>query len=47
MAQVSYLWQQFLILMNSLVGSLSWRNILDVAVVDLGLRRPRRRDAGI
>ena len=37
MAQLSYLWQQFLILMNSLVGSLSWRNILDVMVVAMAV----------
>jgi len=37
MAQISYLWQQFLILMNSLVGSLSWRNILDVLVVAMAI----------
>ena len=37
MVQISYLWQQFLILMNSLVGSLSWRNILDVMVVAMAI----------
>ncbi|MBQ8953912.1 MAG: diadenylate cyclase CdaA [Clostridia bacterium] len=37
MVQISYLWQQFLILMNSLVGSLSWRNILDVTVVAISI----------
>lgn len=37
MAQISYLWQRFLILMNSLVGSLSWRNILDVTVVAMAI----------
>ena len=35
MVQVSYLWQQFLVLMNSLVGS--WRNILDVLVVAMAI----------
>ena len=33
MAQFSYIWQQFLTLMNSIVGSLSWRNVLDILVV--------------
>lgn len=37
MAQLSYLWQQFLILMNSLVGSLSVRNVLDVSVVAMAV----------
>ena len=37
MVQISYMWQQFLILMNSLVGSLSWRNILDVLVVAMAI----------
>ena len=37
MVQISYLWQQFLLLMNSLVGSLSWRNVLDILTVAMAI----------
>ena len=37
MAQLSYLWQQFLTLMNSLVGSLSIRSALDIGVVAMAV----------
>ena len=37
MAQLSYIWQQFLTLMNSLVGSLSIRNALDIGVVAMAV----------
>ena len=37
MVQISYLWQQFLLLMSSLVGSLSWRNVLDILIVAMAI----------
>ena len=37
MVQISYLWQQFLLLMSSLVGSLSWRNVLDILTVAMAI----------
>ena len=37
MVQISYLWQQFLLLINSLVGSLSWRNVLDILTVAMAI----------
>ena len=33
MEHLSYLWQRFMILCSSFVGSLTWRNILDILVV--------------
>ncbi len=37
MVQISYLWQQFLLLLSSLVGSLSWRNGLDILTVAMAI----------
>ena len=37
MVQISYLWQQFLLLISGFVGSLSWRNGLDILTVAMAI----------